>query len=208
MGFTLESADLYLAPYLREDRKAGFLTALQEFPAVKSLYRHLDDPHPLQGDCWASVPIIRVEDGQRGSIQGIVISNSCDISPDNQRRFPVRINFVGLISFDRYEAALRASPGAVAGKQSIADHLADVRGQRVSSLFFVPKTGSLSGDCIAVLDDVHTVPLTYFDQVTDRRRVFSLSDVGFWLFLFKLAYHYCRFHENVDRSPAPGSQSS
>lgn len=49
------------------------------------------------------------------------------------------------------------------------------------------------------LDDLHTVPLHAFERVAEKKKLFTLTLVGFYLFLFKLSVHFCRFHEEVAR---------
>lgn len=198
MEFDPRNVETFLTPYLREDRKQGFLEALKDFPPAKDFYRRLDDPDPLQGDCWAGLTVINFADGTRDRIKGLVLSNSCDITGENSRPVPVGLSFAPLVPLARYEEVLRR---AVSDRDRVNNHIRDVRAQKVSSLFFLPDIGTLGGDSIAVLDDVHTVPLDFFTRDSSKSRVFSLSDIGFWLFLFKLSFHFCRFHERVDRSP-------
>ena len=200
MAFAIENVEAFLAPYLTKERKAGFLESLSAFPDVKPLYWTTADPDPLQGDCWTEIPVINIETGQRRSIKAVLISNSCDVSGQNARALPARLNFAPIISVDRYrEALLRAELDA----RRVESHLSDVRAQRVSSLLFLPETAGLDGESIAVLEDVHTIPTSMFASLDKKSRVFSLSDLGFWLFLFKLSYHFCRLQENVDRTPQP-----
>ena len=198
MEFDPRNVETFLTPYLREDRKKGFLEALRDFPPTKNFYQNVGDPEPLQGDCWAGVTVINFADSRRDRIKGLVLSNSCDIAEANPRPFPVGLNFAPLVPLARYEDTLQR---AIGNRDRVANHIGDVRAQKVSSLFFLPDVGTLGGDSVAILDDVHTVPLDYFTRDSAKSRVFSLSDVGFWLFLFKLSFHFCRFHERVDRSP-------
>ncbi|MDM0025752.1 hypothetical protein [Variovorax saccharolyticus] len=201
MAFDPNSAANFLTPHLREDRKRGFLEELKNFPP-KNLYVDSSDPEALQGDGWRGVTILNFDSGARDRIMGMVLSNSCDISGANVRAVPLSISFAPLVTVARYEALLRT---ALNDEARVNNHLADVKAQRVSSMFFLPDPGSLGGDSIAILDDVRTMPLARFADDQERVRLFTLSDVGYWLFLFKLAYHFCRFHEGIDRSPSPES---
>lgn len=83
--------------------------------------------------------------------------------------------------------------------ESVDAKLNAIREQSVTSMFYVPKGAALEEDCIALLDDLHTVPLVRFNKSEDRKKLFTLGTVGFYLFLFKLSVHFCRFHENVQR---------
>ncbi|MGZ5601252.1 MAG: hypothetical protein ACXWFX_11735, partial [Methylobacter sp.] len=69
------------------------------------------------------------------------------------------------------------------------------------------KGGYLESDHIVLLDDLHTLPVKLFCEKNDREKQFTLSQAGFYLFLFKLSIHFCRFHENVlrDNEQQPGA---
>jgi len=198
MEFDPGHVEKFLAPYLREDRKAGFLEALKDFPPKKPFYCNLDDPDPLQGDCWSGVTVIDFGTGSRDQVKGLVLSNSCDVASDNQRHRPVGLNFAPIIALVNYRALLMQG---LRDPSKVESHMADVRDQKISSIFYLPDVGELGGESLVLLDNVHTVPLDYFSRQADKRRIFALSDVAFWLFMFKLSFHFCRLHENVDRTP-------
>lgn len=54
-------------------------------------------------------------------------------------------------------------------------------------------------ECIALLDDLHTIRLDSFEGIQERNKILTLNQIGFYIFLFKLSVHFCRFHEEVDR---------
>lgn len=68
-----------------------------------------------------------------------------------------------------------------------------------SFLFYLPKGGELEEDHVALIHDAHTLPLSSFQAQQSRRKLFTLSQVGFYIFLFKLSVHFCRFHEKIHR---------
>ena len=87
--------------------------------------------------------------------------------------------------------------------ERLNSHLQDVRQQRVSNLFYLP-TSAIGPDSayIAQLDRVFSLPgevlqqyLAYLTEI----RLATLSDVGHFLFLGKLAYHFHRLPEEADR---------
>jgi hypothetical protein len=90
--------------------------------------------------------------------------------------------------------------GAGIPKQSIEDKLEAIRQQRVTSLFYVPAGSGLQNDHIVLLNDIHTMPATAYEEDQSRSKVFTLSQTGFWLFILKLSIHFCRFHENLVRA--------
>ena len=193
---TSETNDILLPPYLREDRKPGFLQELKAFASQKNYYALLSDPEPLQGDCWSGITVIEAGSSPV-TLKCLVISNSCDLAKANFRFSNPNVSLVPLVLIDRYETGLKAEFDA----NRVTDHIADIRAQRVSSMFFLPSHPGVGGDCIACLDQIYTVPLQTFTERAVTKRVFSLRDTAFYLLLFKLSFHFCRLHENIDRSP-------
>ncbi|RQR81471.1 MULTISPECIES: hypothetical protein [unclassified Burkholderia] len=186
-----------IPPYLTQPQQDGLIQALSQFPNKIDYY--LDRYHSdlLQGDGWSSMDVIRFEDGSRKAVRGIVLSNSCDIDDSNERSLPPRLLFAPLIKLARYVDLLER---AGVGKPSIDGKLQAIREQGITSIFFLPAGGKLEEDHIALLDDVHTLPVDYFrGKGEERQKLFTLGMTGFYLFLFKLSVHFCRFHENVER---------
>src|SRR5262249_8397784 len=119
------------------------------------------------------------------------------ISPENKREFPPRIVFAPLVSLDAYANLLRNS-GAVP-PEVIENKITSIRKQQVTSLFFVPGGANLQGDHIALLDDLHSLPLKIFLDEQEKSKLFTLGQMGFYLFLLKLSIHFCRFREGIAR---------
>lgn len=187
-----------LPPYLKADRKDGFLAALKAFPDCKPLFKKLDDPEPLQGDCWDGVIFLRFPTGEAKRARAILLTNSCDASAENHRFTPTNLAFAPIVELERYKNKLEQSGIA---PDKVNDHISDVRAQRYTSMFYLPATGPLGVESIAILDQIQSIPLSQFNEDGETKRVSSLSDIGFYLFMFKLSFHFCRFHEGIDRTP-------
>lgn len=196
MGITLEDIKENIPYYLTQEAKEGLVKALKDFPEKMNYYTKKHQDELLQGDGWNSLDIINVETAERKSIKGIILSNSCDISPENTREIPARIVFAPIIPLSLYEDLL-AKSGIDLNK--VSSKVSSIKLQKVTSLFYLPKGGCLASDHIAALDDLHTLPVQRFCKKTDREKQFTLSQAGFYLFLLKLSIHFCRFHENVFR---------
>ena len=138
------------------------------------------------------------ETGARDKIKGILLSNSCDIAPQNRRDFPPRIVLAPLIPLQAFTDLLKSSPSL--RREQIDNKVASIRKQLVSSLFYLPQGGGLDADYIAVLDDLHNIPLQRFMQESEKVKLFTLGQMGFYLFLFKLSIHFCPFQEGIARS--------
>lgn len=145
---------------------------------------------------WTSVEVIRFDDGDRKFVRAVLLSNSCDIAAENKRDLPAKLTFATIIKLNRYLDLLKS---AGLDYQQIKSKITAIKEQRVTSLFYLPKGANLDDEYVALLDDLHTVPFNAFRLKADRQKLFTLDQVGFYLFLLKLSVHFCRFHEEVPR---------
>jgi hypothetical protein len=196
MSISAETIQAQIPYYLTQEQKDGLVKALAEFPNPIQYYIALYPNELLQGDGWEKLEIVRFENGTRDKIKGVLLSNSCDISADNKREIPPKITFAPIIKLSNYSELLLKS-GLT--PQQINDRFQKIREQRITTMFYLPKGGSLEEEHVALLDDLHTVPARAFEKVAERKKLFTLSQVGFYLFLLKLSVHFCRFHEEVTR---------
>ncbi len=196
MSITAENIKEHIPYYLTQPAKDGLIKSLRDFPEKMNYYTLIHKDDVLQGDGWNSLDILNFETAERKSIKGIILSNSCDISMENQRDLPIRIVFAPIIPLSLYEHLLINSG---VEHDRVSAKINSIKEQKVTSLFYLPKGGNLESDHIAVLDDLHTLPANHFYLKSERKKQFTLSQAGFYLFLLKLSIHFCRFHENVLR---------
>ena len=147
----------------------------------------------LQGDGWHGFQLYSFDTGESRTVRGIVLSNSCDISEDNDRAIAPKIVFTPIVKLSAIEARL--------GRHNLAEdavkaRIDAIKRQSVTNIFYLPKGESLREDYVALLDDVHSMPI---GALASGQRLFTLSMAGFYLFAFKLSVHFCRLHERVDR---------
>jgi len=199
MELTPESLRDQIPYYLTKEQKDGCLRALRDFPDNINYYLYLDSYKNdwLQGDGWTKLQFRRFETGEVESVLGIVISNSCDISPDNKRDFPANITFAPLIPLATYVRLLETTG---INLSQIQNKVISIKNQHVTNIFFLPSGGSLQEDHIVFLDRLYTIPARFFESEKEKSKVFSLSLIGFYMFLFKLSVHFCRFNERVTRA--------
>jgi len=197
MELTSESISEHIPYYLTMPQKQGLLKALQDFPSNTNYYLNGYENSLLQGDGWTKLQMRTFETGAKESILGIILSNSCDMSPDNKRSMPPQITFAPLVPLRAYTSLLEQS-GIDAG--SINDKMTSIKDQRVTSVFFLPAGSGLQEDHIALLDMLYTMPAKVFESESAKSKTFTLSLVGFYLFIFKLSVHFCRFGENLARN--------
>lgn len=199
MSFSVDEIKNHVPYYLTKEAKEGLLAALKDFPQKINYYTSRYPDEVLQGDGWNGLDVINFETAQKKPIRGIVLSNTCDISKDNPRDFPAKIVFAPLIPLWIYENRLASSSIAA---EKVAAKIDAIKQQKITSIFYLPKGGALESDHIALLDDLHTVPSGSFHEKTSKEKFFTLSQAGFYLFIFKLSIHFCRFHENLPRDAA------
>ncbi len=199
MAITEETIRDQIPFYLTQPQKQSLAAGLREFEQSStissfSITQYADET--LQGDGWSKFQIFNFDTGIRRNVKGMVISNSCDIDPGNRRDTPSKITFVPLIPLGKLEQ-LWLENGFRA--ERLSQKLNDIRAQRVTDFFYIPQTGQLEEESVAILHDAHTMPLDALLDTTQRKKLFTLSQVAFYLLLFKLSVHFCRMHENVSR---------
>jgi len=202
MEISVHSLRDHIPYYLTQDQREGLKRALEDFSQKGesvSYYTAYHQGELLQGDGWDALEIIQFKDTRRISTKGILLSNTCDMDLGNKRERPPNIVFAPIISLSRYRKLLasRGLPTDV-----ISSKIESIKRQEVTSIFYLPQGGELFGDYIAYFDDLHTIPVDYLDCLDCEQNLFTLSQFGFYLFLFKISVHFCRFHENVARDSA------
>jgi len=200
MEITADAIHNQIPYYLTQHQKDGLVKALSDFQGnhTKPNYyinRYVDQL--MQGDGWSDFQIFNFENGEKASILGIALSNTCDVTPENNRDLPVKITFAPVIPLSAYNNLLRKNG---INEDKISNKMRDIRAQKITNIFYLPCGSKLQEEHIALLSDVHTMPAVYFQNNQKKCKSFTLSMFGFYLFVFKLSIHFCRFHENVDRS--------
>ena len=152
----------------------------------------------LQGDGWRGFELLQFYTGERRSVKGLVLSNSCDIDPDNPRDLPARVVFAPLVKLSAYQAQLARHRVTA---RRIEDKIAAVRAQRITNIFYLPAEGPLKEEYVAPLDHVYSMPLAAFAANSDKKKLFTLSNTGLYMLVFKLSAHFCRLQEKVNRKP-------
>ncbi len=176
------------------DEMAHFLRHAENHPHYTDELR--DEPFIFQGDGLEGLLIVNLPDTATKQGAGIVLSNSCDINPSNERLFEASLCYAPIFSLPAYLDALRRQ----FAEERVASHERDLRRQSITQIFFLPKGGKLANDAIVFLDRIISIA----NQTIDRsdlsdRRLFTLSDFGAWLFTLKLSIHFCRIRDKVDR---------
>ena len=149
----------------------------------------------LQGDGMGGLIFFSFEKNHCETVGGIILSNSCDISADNKRLETPHITFAPVISASAYKTKLLA---AGMKEQDVENKFSDMRKQKVTNLFWLPKQGKLQDEYIALLSHTYSMPY-YALKKEIKDKMFTLSQAAFYLFLLKINIHFCRFDENIAR---------
>lgn len=194
----IDEISIYLPKYLTPAQKQELTSELRSFPDVKGFYWAVPSEHELlQGDGWRGFVAINYFTLERKTVSGVILSNSCDIDLKNERGYSPRVLFSPLIPLQRYADELSNSGKSA---ETVASTLAAIRDQLVTSLFYLPGSPQGRSESIAVLDDVHTMPVDAFLSGS-RSLLFRLNQIAFYILLIKLSIHFCRAQEGIQRYP-------
>ena len=103
MNLDIKSLQRQIPYYLTsEDRQAlvNELKAIFRGGTANYFLSHTRDAFKsdmLQGDGRRRFQLCMFDTGKRCSVQGLVISNSCDVDPNNRGDLPARVIFVPLV---------------------------------------------------------------------------------------------------------------
>src|SRR6516162_636996 len=94
----------YLPYYLTEEAKVGVINELKKFHLGEMHYYLFNryEQEMLQGDGWTRLHLRNFATGEKIFINGVVLSNTCDVDPSNKRDLPVSIIFAPLIPLEAF----------------------------------------------------------------------------------------------------------
>ena len=177
--------------------KEALINAFDSFSVIsKDFYMGGYSNEALQGDGWPSFFISIYKSESVKNTKGIVLSNTCDISPENQRDMPKNLVFAPIVKLSEYEIWLKKSGINV---NSISDKIGAIKEQRVSNIFYLPENNQLGGEYIALFDRLSHMPASEIKTMLGQVKLFTLSQFGFYYFLFKISHHFCRLPEGLHR---------
>lgn len=196
----LEELKIYLPKYLSGESEKLLFESLKEFPRNidQRLYTNYLKKKPIifQGDGLQNLLAINLPSTETKIVSGMIISNTCDIDTQNKRNFPSQIIYAPIIDFEKYEKSLRTK----LSHEKVESHLDAIKKQYVTQIFYLPSIPDKLKESIVFLDRVHNISNDYCDRRTlDSSRIFTLSDYGNYLFLFKLSLHFTRIQDKVER---------
>lgn len=194
---------LYLPKYLSPTSEEALFKSLEQFEDTHGNKNYFTDHrHPkldiiCQADGIQDLLIVNLPDTTTKPGPAMVISNSCDIDPANAKFFNPSICYCPILNLQKYEKVLLEE-----GKNQaqIDGHFSSIRNQRISNIFYLPTGGKLPGESFVFLDQICSCANDYISRADiENRRIFTLSNFGFYIFLTKLAIHFTRIREGIDR---------
>ncbi|MCB1046546.1 MAG: hypothetical protein KDC10_05025 [Calditrichaeota bacterium] len=187
----------FLPKYLTPEKQADLWEEIRNFPRISRFYLspELGVENALQGDGWHGFSVIHFNTLEKKTITGMVISNSCDIDPNNIRSHEGRVVFAPIVRMGKYRRLLEKN-GMDADK--LNGHFESIRRQEVTSIFYLPQVSSDFEESIVFLDDLHSQGISDF-VATDRCRKFQLNQTAFYLLMIKLSIHFSRLNEGFSR---------
>lgn len=194
----LETIKDQIPYYLTQRAAEGLIRELENYNGKTEFYTSRYPSDLFQGDGWRGFQVYDFGAKEGRTVRGIVISNSCDIASDNPRDIPAKVSFVPIFKLENLKKLFEKS--GMDSKIS-NDKIQAIREQRNTSFFFIPAQGIVPDEYVAWLSDIHSMPTQSFLDNSEKTKLFTLNLTGFYLFLLKLSIHFCRFHENLDRSP-------
>ncbi|SDG71354.1 hypothetical protein SAMN04487996_12247 [Dyadobacter soli] len=195
-----EEIKKYLPQYLSEDSTKELLQKLGGFPnnIDNSLYTNelVEQPVIFQGDGLLDLHVINLPDTTVRPTPALVLTNTCDVDLANDRAYPVQICYSPIMRLESFAEMV----AKVKGPDYASTLAQSIRRQHVTSIVYLPIGGGLTYEGIVFLDRINNYPnkLVPRDNLKEKR-LFSLSNYGFYLLLLKISIHFSRIQEAVDR---------
>lgn len=198
---SLNDISLYLPKYLSVNSTKELLRELDSFPdnIDKRFYSNLMDEIVFQGDGLIDLPVVKLPivdlTLDQKNTACLVISNTCDTDLNNPRLFPSQITYSPIIDLEKYKTSLLKYHD----ENKINSHIESIKLQKISQILFLPSNGVIC-DSIVFLDRIFNIKNDHIKRnELKTKRLFSLSNYGFYVFLFKISVHFTRVQEKVDR---------
>jgi len=140
---------------------------------------------------------------QKRYTDGIILSNTCDISFDNTHSINEKqCLFAPVIELADYIIDLI---GAGLDQAKISQFIKTIKSQQITNILYLPANHNNSKEYVVLLDNVFWFPIKELKQYTEdisSNKISSLGYFGYYLFILKLSYHLCRLPEQCDREVA------
>ncbi|AQW82318.1 hypothetical protein [Campylobacter pinnipediorum] len=189
MTLLQDQIEKFLPHYLNENCKKALSESLSNYPNNLDNIFMPEDTFKEKENSILQADIFECNDiFLNTKAKVMVISNSCDNDENNIRNEETYISYIPLINLDKYKKLLE--------KNNISKEKIDsIKKQYTTSKFFIP---TKKGDFVALLDRPMHIDFKSFKEKIIKKE-YSLNNYGFYIFLFKLSYHFTRIRETTQR---------
>ncbi len=198
----IDEIEKFLPQYLSDKDQKQLFSQLKDFPKnIDELYSDKIDFSNgiLQADIVDNIPFISLPNINIVYTRVLVLSNSCDIDPDNKRDISPSISYVPVITLINLKKLLIKSK---ISKKRADEVIQNIKSQKITTMFYLPKGANLEEESIALFEKTLHCNRDYFLKLAKKDnsiKIASLGNYGFYMFLLKLSIHYNRIHEGVNR---------
>lgn len=195
----------YLPKYLSEENYNNLLAELKSYPQNidnRMYTSYLENNIVYQGDGLKEMPFADMANIEKGikKVNCLILSNTCDMDLANSRPFPASMMYAPIISLANYTSMLRIQG---INDNKIENNVLNLKQQKITQILFLPANSQID-DSVVFLDRIQHVDNRYVNRDTlKEKRLFSLSDYGFYMLIFKLSVHFSRIQEKVNRGIVP-----
>ena len=208
MAFDIDRIDKLLPPELSEQKKDRLKESLSQFLKVNQnktkyysgFYASQKYSYFLQGDIVRELRFpsfnFETKQYQKNYFDVILLSNTCDMEEGNIRSVKKKVIIAKLIPFNIFIESLDELK-----INKAADIITQIQSQLYSNVIYLPPN-DYGKEYIAYLDDISwitTSELASLKSEINENRVCSLDFYGYYLFITKLSYHFCRLPEQTHR---------
>lgn len=147
-----------------------------------------------------SLKVINLPDIKIGEAPSVILSNTCDIEPSNERPFPSQICYAPIFRLEKYINTLKQKK-FFTNQDGLNQHVERLRQQHITQILYLPIGCGLEYEGIVFLDRINNCQNRSISRNNLKQdRLFCLSNYGHYLLLIKLSIHFSRLQEKTDRN--------
>jgi len=196
----IANLNAFIPPYLSDETQKALKQSIKAFVQDDHLkirklnYFTTGSNFLMQGDCLKNIPMFNYTTQQlKPDANVAILSNTCDIDPNNPRDLSIDCVVAPILNLDNIEQMLLKNGKATSRVQQIIDNF---KCNIITNSFYLPIEGSIHG-FVVLFDKAFSLPMNLIKQ---ENRYKSLSQTGFYFFIYSLSINFCRIHEKVDRN--------
>lgn len=207
-SFNIDELDRLFPPDLSVQKKDRLTEGLKQFLSVNNnkdkyyydFYSTKNYSYFQQGDLIRELRFSEFNEitrqYQKIYCDALLLSTTCDMDDSNKRKVPKSVVIAPLIPIKLFIESLDEIE--IENKIEI---LTSIRNQQYTNVFYLPPTFDGS-EHIAFLDTLSWINIDELNILKDdmnTNRIASLEYFGYYLFVFKLSFHFCRLPEVTER---------